>query len=134
VVRRADGLFAYQLAVVVDDAEAGVNQVVRGEDLLSSTPRQIYLQACLELPVPEYVHIPLAIDASGEKLSKRHGAALSEAMAPGEAISQALTFLGQPPPAELSGGAPREVLSWGIENFVLERVPMEASVWSAPEP
>ena len=74
VVRRADGLFAYQLAVVVDDAEQGVTQVVRGADLLSSTPRQIALQRALGYPTPVYAHLPLVTNAEGEKISKRDGA------------------------------------------------------------
>jgi len=74
IVRRADGLFAYQLAVVVDDAEQGVTQVVRGADLLSSTPRQIALQQALDYPTPEYIHLPLVYGPDGAKLGKRDGA------------------------------------------------------------
>lgn len=73
VVRRADGVFAYQLAVVVDDALSGVTEVVRGRDLLFSTPRQIFLQKTLGLPTPDYMHIPLLVDADGRRLSKRDG-------------------------------------------------------------
>lgn len=73
IVRRSDGVFAYQLAVVVDDAASGVSEVVRGCDLLSSTPRQIYLQRELGLPTPEYCHIPLLTDAAGRRLSKSEG-------------------------------------------------------------
>jgi len=74
IVRRSDDLFAYQLAVVVDDADDGVNAVVRGDDLLASTPRQVALQAMLGLPIPAYAHVPLVVGMDGERLAKRHGA------------------------------------------------------------
>jgi len=94
VVKRADGLVAYQLAVVVDDAEQGVTDVVRGADLCASTPRQIHLQRLLGLPTPTYLHVPVAVDASGEKLSKQtHAAALPDDPLP--ALSAAWRFLGQ---------------------------------------
>lgn len=73
IVRRADGVYAYQLAVVTDDAAGGVTEIVRGCDLLSSTPRQMYLQELLNLPTPAYYHVPLLVDASGRRLSKRDG-------------------------------------------------------------
>ena len=73
VVRRSDGVYAYQLAVVVDDGLSGVSEVVRGNDLLSSTPRQIWLQRLFGFPTPEYLHIPLLTDAAGRRLSKRDG-------------------------------------------------------------
>ncbi len=71
IVRRSDGVFAYQLAVVIDDGLTGITEVVRGMDLLSSTPRQIYLYQCLGLPVPEFYHIPLLMNEHGQRLSKR---------------------------------------------------------------
>jgi glutamyl-Q tRNA(Asp) synthetase len=96
VVRRADGLAAYQLAVVVDDAAQGVTSVVRGADLLASTPRQIHLQHALGLPTPSYLHVPVAIDASGEKLSKQtHARALPDDPLP--SLVDAWRFLDQPP-------------------------------------
>lgn len=118
VLRRADGQFAYQLAVVVDDIDAGVTQVVRGADLLSSTPRQIYLYHCLRQPVPEYCHLPLALGADREKLSKRHGtAAVVNAANGSRALWQALRFLGQQVPEELQPAPAEELLRWGLENF-----------------
>jgi len=126
VVRRADGLFAYQLAVVVDDADSGVTQVVRGQDLLTSTPRQIYLQECLGLPHPCYLHLPLALAADGEKISKRHGAVAVGREEGGTLIAAALRFLGQAVPAELEQAPPEEVLRWGVAHFDLRRVPKDS--------
>jgi glutamyl-Q tRNA(Asp) synthetase len=99
VLYRADGLFAYQLAVVVDDADQGITDVVRGADLLDSTARQIYLQRLLAWPTPRYLHVPVVVDAAGEKLSKQTGAQpVPAAMA---SIRAALRFLGQPEAANL---------------------------------
>lgn len=116
VLKRADGLFGYQLAVVVDDGASGVTEVVRGADLLASTPRQIYLQRLLGLPTPAYLHLPLALGDDGEKLSKRH---LRYALPddPGRALYSALTFLNQAPPSCLRGAPPAELLAWAIANF-----------------
>jgi glutamyl-Q tRNA(Asp) synthetase len=93
VLRRADGQFAYQLAVVVDDAEQQVSDVVRGADLLDSTPRQIWLQRLLGYPTPRYLHVPVAVDAKGQKLSKQGGAHPIGR----QDLRRALRFLGQPP-------------------------------------
>jgi glutamyl-Q tRNA(Asp) synthetase len=125
VLRRADGLFAYQLAVVVDDQAEGVNQVVRGADLLSSTPRQIFLHACLGNPVPEYVHLPLVIGSNGKKISKRHGIVrLDHENDAARLIAHALNFLGQTVPGCLKGAPPAELLSWAIQNFDQRRIPV----------
>ncbi len=126
VLRRADGVFAYQLAVVVDDAAAGVTQVVRGADLLGSTPRQIYLHNCLETPAPEYVHLPVVTSADGEKISKRHGAfSVNSTSDRGRLLRQVLGFLGQPVPPALAGADCREIMSWAVAHFSLSKVPTE---------
>ena len=96
VVWRADGVCAYQLAVVVDDAAQGISDVVRGADLLDSTPRQILLQRRLGLQQPRYAHLPLALDAHGHKLSKHDAARPVDADDPLPALRAALAFLGQP--------------------------------------
>lgn len=97
IVQRADGLFAYQLAVVVDDAAQGITHVVRGADLLASTARQIWLQRQLELPTPSYLHHPVAISPTGEKLSKQTGAPALDPTDPLPALLRAWEFLAQPP-------------------------------------
>jgi glutamyl-Q tRNA(Asp) synthetase len=102
VIRRSDGIFTYQLAVVVDDAEQGITTVVRGSDLLDSTPRQIYLQHLLGYPTPDYYHLPVAIKGDGAKLSKQTGAQAIDDGTPLANILAALAFLGQQPPAELA--------------------------------
>ncbi len=123
VLLRADGLFAYQLAVVVDDAEAGITHVVRGADLLASTPRQIFLQQCLGLPTPGYAHLPVVVNAAGEKLSKQTRAAPVDISRPGPALFAALEFLGQRPPQELSCATVAEIWAWARTNWQLVRVP-----------
>jgi glutamyl-Q tRNA(Asp) synthetase len=116
VLCRADGLYAYQLAVVVDDAAQGVTDVVRGADLLDSTPRQIHLQRLLGLPTPRYLHVPAAVNAQGEKLSKQTGAT---AIAPTwESVRQALDFLGQPDARDLH----EAVRSWDTKRIPARRV------------
>lgn len=96
VVRRADGQWAYQLAVVVDDAAQGITHVVRGADLLDNTPRQIFLQRALQLPTPAYLHLPLVINAQGEKLSKQTGATPLDETAVKDELQRALLHLGLP--------------------------------------
>ncbi len=123
VLRRADGLFAYQLAVVVDDIDSGVTQVVRGADLLPSTARQVYLYQCLQQPLPEYYHLPLALGADQEKLSKRHGASAVVTAENGSlALWHALRFLGQPVPEPLSKASAKELLAWALLHFSVEKI------------
>ncbi|MDO8294503.1 MAG: tRNA glutamyl-Q(34) synthetase GluQRS [Gallionella sp.] len=122
VVKRADGMFAYQLAVVVDDAFQGITHVVRGADLLYSTPRQIYLQRLLGLTTPTYMHLPIAVNAQGEKLSKQ---TLAPAITADDVIATliaVLEFLRQQPPAELRQGSVEEVLGWAVAHWQPERL------------
>lgn len=133
VLRRADGLFTYQLAVVVDDAVQGVTHVVRGADLLDSTPRQIYLQRLLGLPTPDYAHLPVAVDARGSKLSKQTGAPPLDERDPGPGLWAALRFLGQTPPEVLQQESPAAILAWARLHWRLERVPgIPARPWQSP--
>lgn len=131
VLRRADGLFAYQLAVVVDDAEQGITDVVRGADLLASTPRQIWLQHCLGYPQPRYAHLPVATNAAGEKLSKQTLAPALNAAAAAAELVRALRFLGQPAPAELARSRPADVWVWARENWCGETVPRQRTICPA---
>lgn len=110
VIRRADGLWAYQLAVVVDDAHQGITEVVRGMDLVDSTARQILLQECLGLPTPRHLHLPLVTDASGAKLSKSLAALPIDAGDPMPALARAWTLLGQPLQRIAFRGSPHDVL------------------------
>jgi glutamyl-Q tRNA(Asp) synthetase len=117
VVKRADGLFAYQLAVVVDDAFQGISHIVRGADLLASTPRQIYLQSLLGFNTPAYMHFPVAVNEVGEKLSKQTLAAPVDASHPVKTLLRVLEFLQQHTPAELADYDVKTVLDWAIENW-----------------
>ncbi|MFN4148624.1 MAG: glutamate--tRNA ligase family protein, partial [Rhodocyclaceae bacterium] len=125
VLLRADGLFAYQLAVVVDDADQGVDHVVRGADLIFSTARQIFLQRLLGLPTPQYAHLPVAVDAKGAKLSKQTKAAPVDALDPVPALLAAARFLGMQPPSCRLASA--EFWAWAHENWRLGKVPRLAT-------
>ncbi|MEN6584855.1 MAG: tRNA glutamyl-Q(34) synthetase GluQRS [Sulfuricella sp.] len=123
VLRRADGLYAYQLAVVVDDAEQGVSDIVRGADILDSTPRQIYLQKLLGLTTPSYLHLPVAVNVQGEKLSKQTLAPAVEADVPLPLLFKVLEFLGQDPPRELLQGELTSFWFWAIAHWSVEKIP-----------
>ena len=123
VVLRADGLFAYQLAVVVDDGEAGITHIVRGADLLDSTARQIHLQGLLGMPQPAYAHLPVATNAAGEKLSKQTLAQAIDEQPPAAALVAALRFLGQAPPAALARASLAEVWQWAQQYWCLAAIP-----------
>lgn len=122
VVQRADGLFAYQLAVVVDDAMQGITHIVRGADLLLSTPRQIYLQKLLGLPTPNYMHLPVVLNADGEKLSKQTLAPPLNKNKVTETLYDALIFLRQQPPKALLSYAPQEILDWAVAHWRTARI------------
>jgi glutamyl-Q tRNA(Asp) synthetase len=123
VIRRADGPFAYQLAVVIDDFEQGVTDVVRGADLLDNVPRQMYLQQLLGLNPLRYAHIPVATDTSGRKLSKSTGSAAVDMAAAGTELRRVLTFVGHQPPPVLGTASVKDLLHWACENWSMERVP-----------
>jgi glutamyl-tRNA synthetase len=130
VVRRNDGAPAYQLAVVVDDAEQGIGEVVRGADLVDSTPRQILLCRLLGLPVPRYAHVPLVLGRDGQRLAKRHGAVtLADRAALGEGPDEVLAWVGR----SLGLARPGETLTPSdlLARFDPEEVPTEPTVWSA---
>jgi glutamyl-Q tRNA(Asp) synthetase len=128
VLLRADGWYAYQLAVVVDDAEQGITDVVRGADLLDSTPRQIQLQRLLGLPTPRYLHLPAAVNAGGEKLSKQTLAPPVDARDPVPVLVQVMQFLGQAPPAYLQRVPLAEFWRWALAHWHASRIPRRRSL------
>jgi glutamyl-Q tRNA(Asp) synthetase len=120
VIERRDGLPAYHLAVVMDDALQGVTTVVRGIDLLHSTFVHIHLQGLIGAPTPRYCHLPVVVDERGQKLSKQSGAAAVEAPTPG-LLRQILRLLGLDAPTELTAAKPQEVWRWTLEHWSIER-------------
>ena len=125
ILKRKDGLFAYQLAVVVDDALQGITHIVRGADLLDSTPRQIYLQRLLGVTTPIYAHVPVVVNADGQKLSKQTFAKSITAESPPALMFEALCFLGQCPPAVLKNATLVEMWQWAIANWQLGKIPQQ---------
>ena len=117
IIRRRDGVYAYQLAVVVDDAIQGVTDVVRGADLLDSTPWQLALQHALGLPRPNYLHLPLVVERDGEKLSKSRRSVPVDSIDTGPELHQVLTLLRQEPPAELKLEPVPTVVAWAVAHW-----------------
>jgi len=122
VVRRADGLHAYHLAVVVDDAEQGITEIVRGADLLDCTPPQVHLQRLLGLPTPRYCHLPIAVNSRGEKLSKQTHAPAVERHNAAANLCDALRFLGQHPDPALAHESPDTILRWALAHWDLNNI------------
>ena len=132
ILKRKDGLYAYQLAVVVDDIEQNITHIIRGSDLLEVTARQIFLFQLLNAPAPAFGHVTLASQANGQKLSKQNLAPALEFKDAGINLWQALAFLKQNPPQELCGAAPRELLSWGKANWDRSAIFGLSAVYSQP--
>lgn len=123
VIKRKDHLYAYHLAVVVDDADQGITHIVRGCDLLESTFNHCYLQDCLSLPRPYYAHLPIIVNQQGQKLSKQTYAEAIPLNNPAPYLLYCLTALGQKPPATLHKAAASSILQWAQENWSLNSVP-----------
>jgi glutamyl-Q tRNA(Asp) synthetase len=127
-ILRKDKLFAYQLAVVVDDALQNITHIIRGNDLIDSTPRQIYLQQLLNYKIPSYGHIPVIVNDQGQKLSKQHFATPIDADNGPQLIHQSLEFLGLRPPDENRHATVEEQLAWGLEVWDIQAVPKLATI------
>ena len=128
VVRRADGVHAYHLAAVIDDADDGIEEIVRGADLLESTPRQVHLQLCLGLRTPRYAHLPVAVNAAGQKLSKQTFAEPVSTRAPVPLLVEVLEFLGQAPETELGHAPLADFWSWALSSWRLDAVPRRKAI------
>jgi glutamyl-Q tRNA(Asp) synthetase len=122
IIRRRDGLIAYQLATAVDDGDEQISRVVRGGDLLDNTARQIHLMTLLDLTRPTYAHLPVLTDAAGAKLSKQTNAAPVDDSRPTANLLLIYPFLGLSPPSDAARWPPGELLSWGIENWSIEAI------------
>lgn len=128
ILKRRDGLFAYNLAVVIDDADCGITEVVRGADLLEPTVRQITLYQQLGWAEPNWLHLPLALQQNGLKLSKQNHAPAIDALPVASTLAQALLFLGQPLPDDINDMNVEHLLDWAVEHWLLSSVPTTASV------
>jgi len=128
IIKRKDGLYAYQLAVVADDIYQNINHVIRGCDLLEPTARQLTFFETLNVKPPEYGHFPLAVTDAGYKLSKQNKAPAIDTQKPVPSIIHALTFLGQQPPPELSTYSVDEVITWAVQHWSLAAVPKHKEI------
>ncbi|MGF1680725.1 tRNA glutamyl-Q(34) synthetase GluQRS [Photobacterium minamisatsumaniensis] len=128
IIRRRDGLYAYNLAVVLDDIEQGITEVVRGADLIEPTGRQIGLYQLLGQQAVSYLHLPLAVTENGNKLSKQNHAPAIDIANPKPALIQAMHFLGLSPPDDLFASNIEDILRWGIENWQIECLPESTAI------
>lgn len=128
IVYRRDQVYAYHIAVVIDDAAQAISEVFRGFDLLDSTPRQIYLQQQLGLPTPEYAHVPVLVDDQGHKLSKQTFAQDVSTMPVEQTLFNILTWLHQSPPDSLRSATKNEILNWGINHWRMELIPKQPAM------
>ena len=132
IVRRADDLIAYQLAVVVDDAEQEISHVVRGADLFDSTPRQVHLQQLLGYPQPAYLHLPVAVNSGNEKLSKQTHAQAINPDNWSTTLSDVLAFLNQQLPGSVEDASLEEFWQWAIKHWDTGSLPATRSIMAAP--
>ncbi len=130
IIKRRDGLFAYNLAVVLDDIEQGITQVVRGADLIEPTGRQISLYRLLNKTPVSYLHLPLATDGLGHKLSKQNHATAIDLQHPPSTLIRAMTFLGFALPADIRGGSVDEIIRWGEQNWSVKQLPEQTEITS----
>ena len=128
ILRRSDKIYSYQLAVVVDDAAQNITNIVRGADLLDSTPRQIYLQQALGYTIPAYMHLPVVMNKQGMKLSKQNKAAYIDLSSPIKQLIKAINFLGQEPPIDLSESNISSFWEWAIQNWDPEKINIERAL------
>jgi len=128
IIKRSDGYFAYHLATTVDDNEQAITHVVRGFDLLDSTPRQIFLQNKLQYSEVQYLHLPIVINSTGRKISKADKESTSEMPSPGIVLVNALEFLGHCPPDKMKNANIKTILDWAIKNWNLDLLPKKAKI------
>jgi glutamyl-Q tRNA(Asp) synthetase len=128
IIKRSDDYFAYQLATIVDDNEQKITDIVRGFDLLDSTTKQVYLQSKLQYKTPRYLHLPIAVDSKGKKISKAGNEITPEKSAPEIILVNALKFLGHNPPDKIENSDINTILDWSIENWHVDSLPKKSKI------